>query len=170
MAAYGDFEPERLKHLDLLQAVISRLGGNGFLVKGWALTLAGAFYGFAVNSHNVRLAIVAVLPTLLFWLLDSYFLRAERLFRKLHRRVRTFGDVEPFFMSATSPDFIKSLPVKDRTEISRWRVFWRPALSLFYGAIIASAGVIVLVDRTIPGTSLRSRSDRPRGFAQRGPA
>jgi hypothetical protein len=33
-----------LKHLEFVQAVITRLANNSFLMKGWALTVAGAFY------------------------------------------------------------------------------------------------------------------------------
>ena len=32
-----------VKHLELIQAVITRLANNSFLMKGWALTVTGAF-------------------------------------------------------------------------------------------------------------------------------
>lgn len=41
MSNYQDFDEARIKHLELIQAVIGRLGINGFLMKGWALTVAG---------------------------------------------------------------------------------------------------------------------------------
>jgi hypothetical protein len=39
---YDDFSSNRLKHMELIQAVVSRLAGNSFLVKGGAITLAAA--------------------------------------------------------------------------------------------------------------------------------
>lgn len=32
-----EFSDARIKHLDMVQAVVARLGGNGFVVKGWAI-------------------------------------------------------------------------------------------------------------------------------------
>lgn len=150
MAGYQDFEPARVKHLELIQAVIARLGSNGFLVKGWAITVAGVFFGFAVNSENWQLALASILPTLAFWGLDAYFLRAERLFRELYRRV-VVGDeaVAPFFMAATGPDFVAGAP---EDVAAFWRTFFgRPALSVFYGAIVAAAGLVILIVFAING-------------------
>jgi len=68
------------------------------------------FFGFAVNSDNLWLPVASFLPTLTFWGLDAYFLRAERLFRKLYGQVRQGNErVAPFYMSATSPTFISLL-------------------------------------------------------------
>ncbi len=69
------FAPPILKHLEFIQAVIARLAGNSFLIKGWALTVTGAFYGFAVHGSDWRLAALGLLPALTFWGLDGYFLR-----------------------------------------------------------------------------------------------
>src|SRR4051812_14452070 len=105
---YATIEDNRIKHLEMIQAVIGRLGNDSFLVKGWAITVAGAFFGFAVNSDKAYLALVSVVPTVFFWNLDTYYLWAERLFRILYDDVRTSDSVTPFFMAATSDDFIKA--------------------------------------------------------------
>lgn len=107
VASYNDFEPNRIKHMEMIQAVIARAAGNSFLIKGWALTLTGAFLGFGVNKSSPGLAAAAFLPILVFWLLDTYYLRMERLFRELYTCVRIYTDVEPFFMAATSEAFLK---------------------------------------------------------------
>src|SRR6266487_2496159 len=100
--SYDDFEANRLKHLDLIQAVIGRLAGNSFLIKGWTITVAGAFFGFALSSHSAWLAVTATVPILAFRWLDAYFLRAERLFRALYDEVRLKDErVTPFSMGAT---------------------------------------------------------------------
>jgi hypothetical protein len=146
VSTYEQFESDRIKHLEFIQAVVTRLGNNSFLMKGWALTVAGAFFGFAVNNQDRWLAVASVLPTVTFWGLDTYFLRCERLFRMLYKRVSDGNDeVAPFFMDATSPTYIKGLSQKDRKEISWWRTLRRPTLLLFYGAILASAAVIFAI-------------------------
>jgi hypothetical protein len=101
---YEDFDDNRVKHLEMIQGVIARLGGNSFLVKGWAVTVSGAFMGFAITGKEWELAAAGLLPVALFWWLDGYFLRAERLFRGLHEAVRTSDEIAPFFMAATRKD------------------------------------------------------------------
>lgn len=144
---YTNFGDERIKHLELIQGVVSRLGGNGFLVKGWALTIAGAFFGFAVNRSNSKLAAVAVVPTLLFWGLDGYFLRCERLFRCLYSLVRRKDDrIEPFFMGVTSDSFIKEFAGEgDKPVDSWWPTVFSGTLLAFYGLIGASAVALAVV-------------------------
>jgi hypothetical protein len=68
----------QLKRLDHLQAIIQRLAGNSFLIKGWTLTLVSAILGFALkDTNNPHLAYLAVLPTFAFWGLDGYYLALE---------------------------------------------------------------------------------------------
>lgn len=78
---YAEYSDGLIKHLDMVQAVVARLGSNGFVIKGWAVTVAGAFQGFGITRENAWLALAGVLPTCLFWFLDSSFLRSERAFR-----------------------------------------------------------------------------------------
>lgn len=144
MDTYEEFDDRRIKHLELIQAVISRLGNNGFLTKGWALTVAGALMGFAVSSGRAWLSAVSLLPTVLFWWLDGFFLRAERIFRCLYDRVRDGDDqVPPFFMSAMSPRFTDLLTNEQRAQISRSKILRRPALVYFYAAIAIAAVAVV---------------------------
>jgi hypothetical protein len=142
---YSDFDEARLKHLDMLQAVIGRLGTNGFVIKGWAITVAGAFFGFAVSERDWRLALASLIPTVLFWFLDSYFLRAERLFRCLFGRVRRTNTTEPFFLDATGAEFVASLATSERQVASLPSAAWRPTLRLLYGGLVIAAIVVALL-------------------------
>lgn len=143
MTDYGGFEDQRIKHMEMIQAVIARLAGNSFLIKGWALTLTGAFLGFAVNKDDSDLATAAFVPILLFWALDTYYLWAERLFRALYDRVRSSADaVPPFFMAATSDKFIAEVPA----EIASWgKTVRRLTLSGFYGLLVIATVLVVVV-------------------------
>jgi hypothetical protein len=137
---YESINENRVKHLEMIQAVIGRLGNDSFLVKGWSITVAGAFFGFAVSSDNGPLALAAVLPTGFFWSLDTYYLWSERLFRVLYDHVRT-GEtgVEPFFMAATSKKFIAAAQRRNAGDIpSKWEIFRSTTLRRFYLAIIAT--------------------------------
>src|SRR6266516_7544512 len=132
--------------MEMIQAVIARLAGNSFLINGWALTLTGAFLGFAVNKDDAGLAAVAFLPILVFWALDTHYLWSERLYRALFDEVRSSGDaVEPFFMAATSPTFVAEVPAG---IASRRRTFLRLTLSGFYGPLIVATSLVVLIIST----------------------
>ncbi len=75
------------KHLEFLQAVISRMAGNSFLLKGWSVTLVGALLALTVDAPGPWPAAVALLPAMTFWGLDGYFLAQERLFRRLYEAI-----------------------------------------------------------------------------------
>jgi hypothetical protein len=141
--SYNDFEPNRIKHMEMLQAVIARLAGNSFLMKGWALTLTVAFLGLAVNKDQWGLAASAVIPISVFWLLDTYYLRAERLFRSLYERVRARPEtLEPFFMGATSDSFVAEAPA----DVKSWRqTVRRGTLSGFYGLLIGATVLVAAI-------------------------
>jgi len=116
-----------LKHLEFIQAVITRLANNSFLMKGWALTVAGAFYGFAVKGTSWKVAAIGLMPVLIFWGLDAYFLRQERLFRGLYDQVRQRNPrVEPFAMNAAA--YASGVASWGRTLFSR-------TLAPFYGPV-----------------------------------
>ena len=154
MRTYSGFEEGRIKHLELIQAVVSRLGGNGFLMKGWALTISGAFAGFAVNNHDGWLAVTGLVPTLVFWGLDAYFLRAERLFRKLYDQVCGADDIDPFFLSATSSAFVNRLTPAEQKSLTWHRTLYRPSLLWFYVTLLLAtlAVILILVTDSSPGS------------------
>jgi hypothetical protein len=134
VANYADFEPERVKHLEMIQSVVSRLANEAALIRGWALTVSAAFFAFAAKEDNWEVAAVGMLPVVAFWGLNVYYLRAERQYRALHDRVREIGsDVEPFSMDARA-----------ESVDSWWATIWAPTLAAFYGVVFV-VGAIVFV-------------------------
>lgn len=137
-----------VKHLEMIQAVIGRLASNSFLVKGWAITLAAALFGFALTSEDSYVALAALVPVIAFWALDGFFLRSERLFRALYDEVRCSDQrVEPFFMGATGRAFVDRVRQRDTACDNHTAASWLRALFsltlavLYLGLIGASAAV-----------------------------
>lgn len=126
------------KHLEFIQNVIARLANNSFLMKGWALTVSGAFFGFSVQQNTGSLALVGLLPAVAFWALDAYFVKKERQFRNLFDSVRLHPENhEPFDMN----------PEPFHCKVKSWS---RTVLSLtlfpFYGSILLTGlGTALLV-------------------------
>lgn len=131
--AISGLDDNARKHLEFIQAVIGRLATDSFLMKGWSLTVAAAFYGYAAAHANWRVAIPGLLPGLAFWYLDAYFLRQERAYRHLYDDARVRA-VTNFSMNA-----------KGYLPCESWRkTFFSLTLSVFYGSICV-VGVTAVV-------------------------
>jgi hypothetical protein len=131
---YGDFDDAKIKHLEMIQAVVTRLANEAALIRGLALTVAAAFFGFSVPSLNWRIAAVGMLPVVAFWGLNAYYLRADRQFRKFYDRVRRGEpNIEPFAMNA-----------REEEVETGWQVAWSVTLRPFYG-VIAIVGLTLIV-------------------------
>lgn len=72
------------KELDLVQDCIKRMANNSFLLKGWTLSLLTVIIALAQDVSQTKLIVTLIVPTLCFWYLNAYFLRAECRYRKLY--------------------------------------------------------------------------------------
>jgi hypothetical protein len=79
---------KKLKHLDFLQLVITRMNVNSFLLKAWAVTLVSALFAFAAKDANIHYVLITYISTPVFWILDGYYLSLERQYRELYNVVR----------------------------------------------------------------------------------
>ena len=70
------------KEIDLIQACIVRMDQNSFMIKGWAFMLVTALITLA--SENLELYVLCAIGNfifLVFWFLDAFFLKMEKLYR-----------------------------------------------------------------------------------------
>ncbi len=99
-------DDNQVKHLEMIQGVVTRLASNSFAYKGWAIVLVAGIFALSAKQADYRYLLVAILPTLAFWGLDAYYLRQEWLFRKLYDRVRTSSSADwqsdPFSMNTAA--------------------------------------------------------------------
>lgn len=80
-------QSNKIGHLNMIQEIINRMGNNSFSLKQWAVGIMIAIYAFAgENSHKA--VVVTIIPLVVFWILDSYYLMIERKFRGLYDEVR----------------------------------------------------------------------------------
>ncbi|HGE8266093.1 TPA: hypothetical protein ACGD2I_000490 [Aeromonas hydrophila] len=71
-------------YLQIIQGNINRLATVSFLIKGWSITLVAAIFALAAKDANINFILVAYFPSIMFWLLDGYFLGMERRFVKIY--------------------------------------------------------------------------------------
>ena len=77
----------KMKHLEFIQATITRMNQNSFQIKGWMITIVSALLALYANSENVVYILVAIVPAIIFWFLDAYYLQQERKFRGVYNDV-----------------------------------------------------------------------------------
>lgn len=127
----------KLAHLQMIETVISRMAGNSFLLKGWSITLVSALFALAAAKSNIHFVFLAYYPAIMLWILDGYFLRQERLFRKLYDYVReqSINDID-FSMDANKfANNIDNLAT----------ICFSLTLRLFHGTIVVSIIIVMLI-------------------------
>ena len=67
-------------HLTIMQGVINRMAENSRSSKVWCVTLVAATLVLVARTGEPQHALIALVPTLLFLFLDSYYLALERAF------------------------------------------------------------------------------------------
>ncbi len=127
----------KVKHLEFIQHVVTRLSQNSFLLKGWSVVLVAALIALSAGDRNPSFILLAYLPAIVFWGLDGYFLLQERLFRALYDRVRAIDeDAIDFSMDASV--------IKDSVPSWAGAVFSITLLA-FHGVLVFAIGVAMLV-------------------------
>ena len=100
----------KFKHMEMIQDVINRLANNSFMIKGWCITIVAAIFvlGEKDGTKNEFL-FIALIPIVSFWILDSFYLRGERLYRALYRKVITIKDDNTVDFSMNTEPFEKEI-------------------------------------------------------------
>ncbi len=121
---------KKLKHLEFIQGIISRMGGNLFYLRGWVITLVAGVLVLLTQIGDGQLPIIFLaLITALFWVYDGYFLSLERNYRKLYDRVRMMKE-EDIDFSMSIKDFKKDW------DSSMPACIFSPTLRYFYGLLL----------------------------------
>lgn len=80
-------EEEKIKHLEFIQNIITRHNTNSFQIKGLCITVVSAILAVYASNNNIEFLWIGIVPTILLWFLDSYYLQQERKFRGLYNDV-----------------------------------------------------------------------------------
>ena len=133
-------------HLTMMQGVLNRMAENSRSCKVWCVTLVAAVLVLVARTGEPQHALIALVPTLLFLLLDSYYLALERAFirsqnafvAKLHR-----GELEPGDVYRVVPTGMGLLLVgRCLGSVSIW---------LFYPLVVAT--VVLAWQLILPSSS-----------------
>lgn len=131
-------ESKKLKHLELIQGVITRMGGNLFTLRGWMITLVVALSAAFLEFGRNELQIIIVSVVVIFWIHDGYFLSQERSYRCLYNKVRQMKEEEVDF----SMDISK---FKNLRMTSVWDCMFSKTLAFFYIPTLALIALIIML-------------------------
>lgn len=106
------------KHLEIIQGVITRMGSNSFIIKGWSVTAIGAMYAYWLAQRDYLILVLILGVVLVFWFHDAYYLFLERGFRNLYDVVREKDDDQIDF--GMKPIFKEKGICTSMSPILRW--------------------------------------------------
>lgn len=123
------------KEIDLIQACISRMSKNSFSCKSWNLTLvAGTFALVPENINKWYICIVILCIDLCFWLIDSFFLLQEQLYRdKYEWIIKKRAEGNRDYLYDLDP-YNKKMNLKDKKR-NLFKAAISPTLLPMYGGI-----------------------------------
>ena len=147
-ASNAGVDPEdKRKHLDLIQAVVTRMSSASSNAKSWLLPVVTAAYGFALTSRSGSVSMLGIVAVLLFSYIDANYLRQERAYRTLYDVV-ALGKrpVPPFSLNPANADE----PLPDTDDLSKkqkagmtvrqwmpgWRIWISWSIAPFYGTLL----------------------------------
>lgn len=116
------------KHLDYIQSAITRMASNSFYLKGWTVTLIVALVALSSKDHIQAICFFSSIFTIVFWYLDAYYLKQERLFRRLYHEVSQ-KDEENIDFSMDTSKFKKD-------EYILCIMFCNQSITIFYFVIL----------------------------------
>lgn len=109
-------DPEdRRKHLDFIQAIVTRMSAASFSAKAWLLPVVTAAYGYALTQKADSVALLGLGATLLFAYLDANYLRQEKRFRSLYKAVAS-GQYNIATFSLQPDDLPSEFPTKEKGD------------------------------------------------------
>lgn len=128
------------KEIDLIQSCITRMANNSFLLKGWCISIIAVVLALADKAANPAiLSCILLIPLLCFWYLDSFFLRTERMYRKMYEWV-----IENRIKNENSYLYDLNPHRFACTVDSRWKIMCSITLRVFYGIPTIITIVIII--------------------------
>lgn len=99
----------KYKHMDYVQSAISRMASNSFHIKGWNVTIIAAIVALSFKESDWRIYACALALNFVFWFLDAYYLRQEKLFREFYNQISKIDDDEAVDFSMDTSKFKKEV-------------------------------------------------------------
>lgn len=118
-----EISPEdRRKHLDFIQATITRMSAASATTKSWLMPLVTVTYGYALTQKDRSVALLGVAAVVLFAYLDANYLRQEKRFRRLYKAAAEGRNQIALF--SLNPDDVTLEKSGSVEDWARWMPRW----------------------------------------------
>lgn len=131
----------KIKHLEMVESIIERMGSNSFHLKGWTVALVTLVGGFASQGSDKRFFLIALIPLFAFWFLDAFYLQLERKYKILYKNVVETAENQINFNMDTRKIVCDG---EDAERICYFNCLFSSTESLFYLIIIGAVVVLAL--------------------------
>lgn len=119
---------ERMKFLEFIQNIISRMNTNSSQMKTMCITITSALFAVYAASQNKQMILIAFIPLFLCCLLDMYYLWQERKFRDFYTEAIKEQNIIQDFDFSSFKNYQKGF-------LSYMKVFLSHSIWLFYGLV-----------------------------------
>ena len=93
---------KKIKHIEMIESIIERMAKNSFQLKGWSMTLIALVGAISAQGSDKRFILLAFIPIIGFWILDSFYLQQERKYKQLYKNVIAKDETQIDFSMDTS--------------------------------------------------------------------
>lgn len=81
------------------------MASNSFYLKGWNVTVIAAIVALSFKESDWKIYACALVLNVVFWFLDAYYLKQEKLFRELYDKVSKISDDNLVDFSMNTSEF-----------------------------------------------------------------
>ena len=124
------------QHLSFIQGVITRMNSNSFSMKGWMVAIVSALCAVYAANPNSGASyiyfIAAIIADILFCLLDAYYLKMEKEYRKLYNKV---------LKSPEETDF--NMKIGEEQKVCFCEAFKSPSVWILYTVVAILLGIAI---------------------------
>lgn len=135
-------QANKIKHLEMIEAIVERMAKNCFQLKGWAMTLVAAVAALSSQSADKRFIVLAFIPIVGFWILDAFYLQTERRYNLLYKNVaaKMEEDID-FNLDARMATGTSA----DMERLCFFKCFFSVTETCFYGVVAVALIVLAIV-------------------------
>ena len=135
------------EHFKIIQNTINRLASNSFLIKAWTITLIGSISILTFSILNTIIFTVLIGIVIVFWILDSYYLKMERLYRELYQdnvdKFNTLDRRNEILLFDMKTEIYKN-------KVKLVKVIFSKTESLFYLSLACGLLILLILNIIIP--------------------
>ena len=135
------------EYFKIIQNTINRLASNSFLIKAWTITLIGSISILTFSIINTIIFTVLIGIVIVFWILDSYYLKMERLYRELYQdnvdKFNTLDRRNEILLFDMKTEIYKN-------KVKLVKVIFSKTESLFYISLACGLLLLLILNIIIP--------------------